>query len=160
MADKKADAGELKVLARNKRVRHDYHVERTLEAGIALRGSEVKSIRDARVTMSDAYAGPHNGELWLHQLQINEWPFAHHFQHEPKRDRKLLVHRREMEDLIDASQAKGYTLLPLELYLKRGKVKVLLGVCKGKQQHDKREASKERDAQREMDRAMRSARKR
>ncbi len=143
-----------KVLVRNKKARHDYLVEKTIEAGIQLRGSEVKSLRDSKASISDAYAIERNGELWLLQLQINEYAWAHHFQHEPKRDRKLLLHKAEIEELGDAVQAKGYTLLPLELYLKQGRVKVLLGLCKGKQLHDKREAEKERTAKREMDRAV------
>jgi SsrA-binding protein len=149
MAEKKP-TDDIKVLVRNKKARHDFHVEKTIEAGIQLRGSEVKSLRDAHATISDAYAIERNGELWLLQLQINEYPWANYFQHEPKRERKLLLHKREIEDLGGAVQAKGYTLLPLELYLKNGKVKVLLGLCRGKQQHDKREASKERTAKREI----------
>ena len=151
MSDKKAP-DDIKVLVRNKKARHDYTVEQTIEAGIQLRGSEVKSLREAHASISDAYAMARNGELWLMQLQINEYAWAHHFQHEPKRERKLLLHRREIDDLADAVNAKGYTLLPLEIYLKKGKVKILLGLCKGKQQHDKRESEKERTAKREMDR--------
>lgn len=154
MADKKAPADDIKVLVRNKKARHDYTVEKTIEAGIQLRGSEVKSLRAAQASISDAYAMERNGELWLMQLQINEYAWAHHFQHDPKRERKLLLHRNEIDDLGDAVHAKGYTLLPLEIYLKKGKVKILLGLCKGKQQHDKREAEKERTAKREMDREM------
>ncbi len=151
MADKKVP-DDIKVLVRNKKARHDYTVEKTIEAGIQLRGSEVKSLRNAQASISDAYAMSRNGEMWLMQLQINEYAWAHHFGHDPKRERKLLLHKNEIDDLADAVQAKGYTLLPLEIYLKRGKVKVLLGLCKGKQLHDKREAEKERTAKREMDR--------
>ena len=151
MAEKKSP-DDVTVLVRNKKARHDYHVERTIEAGIQLRGSEVKSLRDAKASISDAYATVKNGEMWLMQLQISEYAWAHYDQHDPKRERKLLLHRREIETLGDAVQAKGYTLLPLELYLKRGKVKVLLGLCKGKRVHDKREAEKERTAKREIDR--------
>ena len=146
---------EVKVLVRNKRARHDYFVEQTVEAGIELAGSEVKSLRDASAAMSDAYANVENGQMYLLQLQINEWPFANYFQHEPKRKRRLLLHKRKIEEFGAAVQMEGYTLLPLEIYVKRGKVKVLLGLCKGKKQHDKRESEKTRDAKREIERALR-----
>ena len=146
---------EVRVLLRNKRARHDYHVEQTIEAGIELTGSEVKSLRDAKASMSDAYAQEENGQMYLLQLQINEWPYANYFQHEPKRKRRLLLHKKEIEEFGNAVQADGYTLLPLEVYFKRGKVKVQLGLCKGKKLYDKRESAKEHDARREIDRAMR-----
>ena len=151
-ADKKHE--DVKVLVRNKRARHDYFVEETLETGIELRGSEVKSLRDAHATMSDAYATVKDGQLYLLQLQINEYPWANAFQHVPKRDRRLLAHKKEIAELGDAVQAKGYTLLPLEIYLKKGKIKVLLGLCKGKQQHDKRQTERERTAKREVEREL------
>ena len=149
---------DVKVILRNKKARHDYHVERTLEAGIELRGSEVKSLRDGAASMSDAYATVKNGQMYLMQLQINEYPFAHYFQHEPKRERRLLLHKAEIEELGHASQAQGYTLLPLEVYVKKGRVKVELGLCKGKQQRDKRASDRERDDKREIARAMRGRR--
>jgi SsrA-binding protein len=155
--DKKPD--EVKVLVRNKKARHEYFVERTIEAGIELRGSEVKSLRDGRASMSDAYALARDGQMYLVQLQINEWPFANYFQHDPKRERRLLLHKREIDELGNAVQAKGYTLLPLELYLKGGRVKVQLGLCKGKQLHDKRATERERDAKREIAREMASRRR-
>jgi SsrA-binding protein len=149
-----AKEDEVKVLVRNRRARHEYTVEQTVEAGIALRGSEVKSLRDAQVSVSDAYATVKNGEMWLLSLQINEYPQANRWNHEPKRDRRLLLHKKEIEQLGRAVDEKGYTLLPLELYLKRGRVKVLLGLCKGKQLHDKRQAARERDSRREIDREL------
>lgn len=152
-------ADAVQVLVRNKRARHDYLVERTIEAGIELRGSEVKSLREAHASISDAYAAVEHGQMFLLQLQINEYAHAHYFQHEPKRKRRLLLHRREIDELGEDVHARGYTLLPLELYLKKGRVKVLLGLCKGKQQHDKRQAERERDAQREMDQALRRSRR-
>ncbi len=145
---------EVKVILRNRRARHEYHVDDTIEAGIELRGSEVKSLRDSQASVSDAWAAVKNGEMWLHSLQINEYPQANRYNHEPKRDRRLLLHKKEIEKYGRAVEEKGYTLLPLELYLKKGRVKVLLGLCKGKQQHDKRQASRERDSQREIDREM------
>jgi SsrA-binding protein len=142
------------VLLRNKKARHDYRVERTIEAGIELRGSEVKSIRDGRAGLSDAYATVERGQMYLLQMRIDEYPFAFHFQHEPKRQRRLLLHRSEIDDLGHAVQAQGYTLLPLEVYVKNGRIKVMLGLCKGKQLHDKRASERERDARREVERAL------
>ncbi len=147
-----------KVLLRNKRARHDYFVEWSVEAGVVLQGSEVKSLREAKATMSDAYAMVRHGEAWLVNLQINEYAWANYFNHAPKRDRKLLLHRKEIEKLDEASMREGYTLLPLEVYLRGGRIKVEIGVCKGKKQHDKREDQKRKDAQREVAAAMRSRR--
>jgi SsrA-binding protein len=144
-----------KVLLRNKKARHDYFVEWTVEAGVALQGSEVKSLREARAVMSDAYAMVRNGEAWLVNMQVTEYPWANRWNHEPKRDRKLLLHRREIEKLDEASSQEGYTILPLEVYLKNGRIKVELGVCKGKKQYDKRQDQKRKDAQREVEAALR-----
>ncbi len=149
---------EQKVLLRNKKARHDYHVEDTLEAGVVLLGSEVKSLREARAVMTDAYVFIKNGEAFLSQLQITEYPWANRWNHEPKRDRKLLMHRREIAKLEEASARDGYTLLPLEIYLKKGRIKVMVGVCKGKKLHDKRATEKLRTAKREMDAAIRRSR--
>lgn len=141
----KADGGN-KVLLRNKRARHDYFIEDTLEAGIALLGSEVKSLRAGRAELGDAYATVTNGEAFLQQMQISEYAFANRFGHAPKRIRKLLLHKKEIERLDESVHRAGYTLLPLEVYLKQGKIKVLLGLGKGKRQYDKREDQKEREA--------------
>ncbi|HZU82269.1 MAG TPA: SsrA-binding protein SmpB [Polyangiaceae bacterium] len=149
-----AEADGHKVLLRNKKARHEYFVEQTFEAGIELRGSEVKSLRDAAASLSDAYALVRDGQMYLVQMQINEYPFANRYNHDPKRDRRLLLHKREIAELGSAVQEKGYTLLPLELYLKQGRVKVLLGLCKGKQLHDKRQTERERTAKREIDREL------
>jgi SsrA-binding protein len=146
---------DVKVLLRNKKARHDYFVESTLEAGISLQGSEVKSLRETKAVMSDAYAMVKNSEAWLINLQIAEYPWANRWNHVPKRDRKLLLHRREIDKLEVASAQAGYTLLPLEIYLKQGKIKVLLGVCKGKRQYDKRQDQKKKDAAREVQAALR-----
>jgi SsrA-binding protein len=146
---------DVKVLLRNKKARHDYFVEWTVEAGVSLQGSEVKSLREAKAVMSDAYAMVRNGEAWLVNLQVTEYPWANRWNHVPKRDRKLLLHRREIEKLDAATAQQGYTILPLEVYLKKGRIKVLLGVCKGKRQYDKRQEQKRKDAARDVEAALR-----
>jgi SsrA-binding protein len=146
---KEKDGGN-KVLLRNKRARHEYFIEETIEAGIVLMGSEVKSLRAGRAELTDAYAAVVGNEAFLNQMQISEYAFANQFGHAPKRVRKLLLHRKEIQKLNDAVHRAGYTLLPLEVYLKAGKIKVLLGVAKGKQQHDKRQDQREREAKVDM----------
>jgi SsrA-binding protein len=143
-----------KILLRNKKARHDYFVESTVEAGMVLQGSEVKSLREAKGVIGDAYATVKNGEAWLINMQITEYPWANRWNHEPKRDRKLLMHRREIDKLDEAVAQQGYTALPLEVYLKDGKLKVLIGVCRGKKQHDKRQDQKRREADREVQAAL------
>lgn len=154
-ADAKTKGEDVKILLRNKKARHDFFVEWTVEAGVVLQGSEVKSLRDARAVMSDAYAMVRNNEAWLINLQISEYPWANHWNHAPKRERKLLLHRKEIGKLEEAAAQQGYTILPLEVYLKDGRIKILLGVCKGKKLYDKRQDQKKRDAQRDVDAAMR-----
>jgi SsrA-binding protein len=149
-----ATKDDVKVLLRNKKARHDYFVEETMEAGVALLGSEVKSLREARAVMSDAYAAVRNGEAWLINMQITEYPWANRWNHEPKRDRKLLLHRREIAKLDEATGEKGMTALPLEVYLKAGRIKVLIGICRGKKQYDKRHEARRRDAEREVEAAL------
>src|SRR3954447_10341478 len=150
---------DTKVLARNRKARHDYQVEETLEAGAVLAGSEVKSIRDGKVTLLDAFADISNGEAWLHQVDIGVYAFAHGRNHEPRRKRKLLLHRREIDRLVGKIRKKSYTLVPLSLYEKKGRVKAELALVHGKQSWDKREDSKKRESQREIDRAMASRRR-
>jgi SsrA-binding protein len=145
---------ETKVLAKNRKARHLYHVDETVEAGIVLAGSEVKSIRDGKVTMVDAFAEIEKGEAWLHQVDIGVYPHAHGRNHEPRRRRKLLLHRREIDRLEGKIRDKGYTLVPLSLYEKQGRVKAELALAHGKQEWDKRDDSKKRESQREIDRAM------
>jgi len=147
------------VLARNRRARHEYHVDEVIEAGIVLAGSEVKSIRDGKVTLVDAFADIDRGELWLHQVDIGVYAFSHGRNHDPRRKRKLLLHRRELDRLSGKMSEKGYTLDPLSLYEKRGHVKAELALVHGKQQWDKREDSKKRESQREIDRMMASRRR-
>lgn len=153
-AGKKGRSDENKVLARNRKARHEYAIDEALEAGLALVGSEVKSIRDGRIVLTDAYATIEGGEAWLHQLDIGVYAFAHARNHDPRRKRKLLLHRREIERLDMKVRDKGYTLIPLSLYEKQGRVKVELALVHGKQEWDRREDVKKREAQREIDRGM------
>src|SRR4051812_14612996 len=148
--------GHTKLITNNRRARFDYHVESKLECGIALTGTEVKSLREGSAQMSDAYALGKGGELFLHNLQIPHYkPAGPLLNHDPKRARKLLLHRREIDRLQEAQQKAGYALIPLSMYFKDGRVKVELGVCKGKTGVDKRDDIAEREAKREMDRARR-----
>ena len=142
--------GGVKVLARNKKARHEYFIEETIEAGMVLMGSEVKSLRASRCEVGDAYASVENGEAFLQDMQISEYTFANRFGHAPKRPRKLLLHKAEIERLADAVKRAGMTGVPLEVYLKDGKIKVLLGIAKGKKHFDKREDERERTAKAEV----------
>jgi len=145
---------EIKVLLRNKRARHDYFIEHSLEAGLVLTGSEVKSLREAKAVMSDAYVMVRKGEAWLINLQVQEYAWANRFNHLPKRDRKLLLHRREIEKIDAATAEQGMTALPLEIYLKNGRIKVLVGICKGKKEYDKRHEERRKQADREVKAAL------
>ena len=156
---KSGDAGETKILARNRKARHEYSIDETVEAGVVLAGSEVKSIRDGKVTLVDAFGQIENGEAWLHQMDVGVYVFAHARNHEPRRRRKLLLHRREIDRLVGKIREKGYTLVPLSLYEKQGRVKVEMALVHGKQQHDRRDDVRKREAQREIDRAMSSRRR-
>jgi len=149
----------IKVVATNRKATHDFEVHERLEAGIVLVGSEVKSLRDAKVTLTDGWAHIERGEAWLEGMSINEYPWANRFNHETKRKRKLLLHRDEIKKLADKTKLRGFTLIPLSIYFKNGKVKVELGLVTHKKQHDKREDKKKQDAQREIDRATASARR-
>jgi SsrA-binding protein len=139
----------------NRRAFHDYHVDDRFEAGIALVGSEVKSLRDGRANLSDAYARFIGNELYLIGAHVSPYGPASLFGHEPKRDRKLLMHRRELDRIAGKVNEKGLTLVPLRLYWKGGRAKVEIALARGKRQYDKRQAIKERDERREMDRARR-----
>ena len=143
-----------KVLLRNSRARHDYFIEDTIEAGLVLVGSEVKSLRDGKASLGEAYAKVEAGEAFLLDMQVSEWAFANRFNHTPRRPRKLLLHKAEIKKLDEATSLKGYTLLALEVYLLHGKIKVLIGLGKGKKQFDKREDQKEKDAKLDMKRAL------
>ena len=145
----------VKILGKNRKAFHNYHVEERLECGIVLQGTEVKSLRQAHFNFSDAYARIRASELWLFGLHINPFAQGNMFNHEPDRERKLLVNRVELEKLQKKTEEKGFTLIPLSLYLKAGKVKVELGLCKGKKNYDKREDIKQKDLKRETDREIR-----
>ncbi len=146
-------AERIKRIASNRRARRNYQVVDTVEAGISLLGSEVKSLREGRLDLKDSYALVRSGEAYLVGAYIGPYEFARDGGHEPERDRKLLLHRREIDRISGQVAEKGLTLIPLEVYFKDGKVKVELGLAKGKTTYDKRETLKERDHEREMDRA-------
>ena len=152
-AKKKPDGSN--VVCRNKKARFSYEIEDTLEAGMALTGSEVKSLRMGKANLKDSYATIKNGELWLVNCHISEYPFASIGNHDPERRRKLLVTKRQLKRLTGKIQERGLTLVPLKIYFKAGWAKVQLGLGRGKKLHDKRETIKRRDQQREADRAMR-----
>ena len=144
----------IKIVVRNKKAYHEYQIEEKFEAGISLRGTEVKSIRDGKVNLGDAYARHRNGSISLLNMHVAPWDTANDYdQHEPTRPRLLLLHRREIRKLVHQLDAKGYTLLPLSLYFRNGKLKVELGLAKGKNFRDKRQSTLKRDADREMERA-------
>jgi SsrA-binding protein len=144
---------EIKVLARNKKAFHDYQISDRYEAGLSLVGSEVKSLREARCTLTDGFVEIRGGEAWLVGVQINEYPWANQFNHEPRRRRKLLLHKSEIRKLGVKTEQRGFTIVPLAIYLKNGKIKAELALATGKRHYEKREATKEADARREMDQA-------
>ncbi len=144
-----------KAVARNRRARYEYHIEETYEAGLALTGTEVKSLRAGRASIGEAYARVENGEVWLYHVHIPPYEAGSIFNHDPLRKRKLLLHRNEIRRLSGRVQQKGYTLVPLRLYFKRGMAKVELAVARGKRQYDKRVAIETREVQRRIEKAIR-----
>ena len=152
-------AERVKVVSSNRRARRNYTIVETVEAGFALLGSEVKALRDGRLDLKDSFAAVRNGEIYLVGAYIGPYEFARDGGHEPERERKLLLHRREIDRLGGQIAEKGLTLIPLQVYFKDGKAKVELGLAKGKTTYDKRETIKERDHEREMDRAAARARR-
>lgn len=148
---------EIKVVAQNKKARHDYFIEQTFETGIVLSGTEVKSIRQGKVNLKDSYAAIENGEVILNGMHISPYEQGNIFNRDPLRDRKLLLHRYEINKLIGYTQQKGMSLVPLQVYFKRGKVKIELGLGKGKKLYDKREDIAEKDAKREIDRKLKES---
>lgn len=156
---RKSPAEANKVLARNRKARHTYAIDETCEAGLALVGSEVKSIRDGKVTLVDAYGLIERNEAWLCELDIAVYGFAHARNHDPRRRRKLLLHRTEIDRLAGKVREKGLTLVPLSLYEKQGRVKVELALVHGKQEWDRRDDVRKREDQRDIDRAMKSRRR-
>jgi SsrA-binding protein len=156
---KKDSRDGVRVLVRNRRAAHDYELLETVEAGMVLLGSEVKSLRDGRATLGDGHVVFRNSEAWLVGVKIREYPWANVFNHDPERERKLLLHKRELRRLQTKCEQRGHTLVPIAIYLKDGKMKVELALAVGKKQFEKRDAKREADAKREIDRAMKSARR-
>jgi SsrA-binding protein len=155
----KAGSARPAVIASNRRARHEYEVLDTFEAGIALLGPEVKSLRQGRANLADSYASVRRGEIFLHNLHISPYEQAGRENPEPTRDRKLLLHRREIHRLQGEVAERGLTLVPLSLYWKEGRAKVELALVRGRRRHDKREAIRRREQEREMDRAVRGRRR-
>lgn len=144
-------------LAENRKARHDYFIEETMEAGLALVGTEVKSIRGGKCNLKDSYADIESGEILIKQMHVSPYEQGNIFNVDPMRNRKLLLHKEEIFRLQGLVQRDGYTLIPLSLYLKNGRVKVALGVCKGKKNYDKRDSMLEKAAKRDMDRAIKNS---
>jgi SsrA-binding protein len=147
-----------KVIARNRRARHDYDIQDVLEAGLVLTGTEVKSLRAGRASLADGFGQVTDHEAWLHNVHIPEYALGTWTNHDPRRTRKLLLHRKEIDRLAAATAERGLTLVPLSLYFKDGKAKVELGLGRGKRSYDKRQDLARRDAAREIDRALRRRR--
>lgn len=144
----------VKIIATNRKARHDYHIDDTFEAGMTLTGTEIKSIRAGRVSLRDSFAVVKEGELWLMNAHIAPYDQGTYANHEPRRPRKLLMHRREINRIAGQLQEKGFTLVPLRLYLKNNLAKVELGLARGKKQYDKRAALRQKETRREIDRAV------
>lgn len=150
---------EGKLIAQNRKASHDYFIEDTYEAGIVLKGTEIKSIRAGRVNLKDAYARIENGEVFLHNMHISPYEQGNRYNHDPLRTRKLLLHRKQINKLIGDTKEQGYTLVPLKIYLQNGFAKLLIGLGKGKKQYDKREDLKRKEAKRDIERAFRERQK-
>jgi SsrA-binding protein len=149
-------ADSIKIIVNNRKARRDYEILNTYEAGLQLRGTEVKALREGRANLKDSYARIEGNEAFLHKIHISEYAHGNQFNHEPERKRKLLLHRYEIERLRGQTEEKGLTLIPLKLYFKRGKAKVEIGVARGKRQFDKRRDIARRDAQREIEYALKA----
>lgn len=149
-----------KLIADNRKAFHDYHILETFEAGVALLGTEVKAIREGRVNLRDSYAKAEGGEIWVYNIHISPYSHRGYADHEPTRRRKLLLHAQEIRKLIGKTTERGMTLVPTRLYFKKGRVKLALGLAKGKQVHDKRETIKRREAERETRAAIKERRSR
>ena len=148
------DGEPIKSIAKNKKAHFDYSIEETIECGIALQGTEIKSVRDGRISFPDSFAEIIRNEVWLTNFHISGYVYSSIFNHDPDRPKKLLLQKDEIKRLTRKTEEKGYTLIPLEFYLKRGRIKVMLGICKGKKQFDKRADIKERDIKRDMQREL------
>lgn len=150
----KTPADHVKSIATNRKASHDFHIHERIEAGIVLVGSEVKSLREAKVTIADGWVEIRKGQAYVHGIQINEYAQANRWQHDVQRVRKLLLHKHEIDKLATKTLVKGYTLIPIQLYFKGARAKVELALVTHKKQHDKRESKREADDKREMDRAI------
>src|SRR5690606_34279901 len=148
--------GSGKVLAQNRKASHDYSIIDTIEAGIVLKGTEIKSIRAGRINLKDGYATIRNGEIFLQNVHISPYEQGNVFNHDPVRTRKLLMNKKQIARLVGETKSSGYTLIPLKVYIKDGYAKVLIGLGKGKKKYDKREDLKRKDQKREIDRAMKA----
>ena len=148
------DKDSIKVLARNREAYHEYFVEEEMEAGIELKGTEVKSVRAGTLNLKDAWCGIKDGEMILNQMHISPYDHGNRFNPDPRRPRRLLMHRREIMRLFGKVKQDGYSLIPLSVYLKGSRVKVKVGLCKGKKLYDKRQSAAEKDAKRQIERAM------
>lgn len=144
-----------KAIATNKKAYHDYYVEKTYECGIVLTGTEIKSIRRGKVQLRDSYGKIRKGEVYIWNMHIAIYDEGNIFNHEPTQTRKLLLHKKEIKELMDAINLQGYTLIPTKLYLKNGRAKIQLGIAKGKKNYDKRDVERQKDAKRQVDRALR-----
>ena len=142
----------IKLIAENRKARHEYFIEERYEAGLVLLGTEVKSLRQGRANLKDSYAKFRKGELYVHQLHISPYSFAYYDNHDPLRTRKVLLHNHELRQLTSKLNERGFALIPLRLYFREGKVKVELALAKGKRQYDKRQTIRDRDEKRELDR--------
>lgn len=149
--------GEGKLIAQNKKARHDYTIIDTIEAGIVLQGTEIKSIRNSRINLKDGFARIRNGEIWLYNVHISPYEQGNIFNHDPLRNRKLLMHKKQIARLAGETKNTGVTLIPLKVYIKDGYAKVLIGLAKGKKQYDKREALKRKDIDRQISQTMKHA---
>ncbi|GEL14677.1 SsrA-binding protein SmpB [Pediococcus cellicola] len=150
----KAKQKQTSALAQNKKARHDYSILKTYEAGMVLTGTEIKSVRASRINLKDGYVQIRNGEAILMNIHISEYLEGNQFNHDPLRNRKLLLHKKQIAELAEQTQNKGITIVPLKVYLKHGFAKVLIGVAKGKHEYDKRETIKRRDQEREIAKAV------
>lgn len=145
-----------KVLAQNKKSSHDYFIEDTMEAGLVLQGTEIKSIRNGRVQLKDAFIRIRNNEAWISNMHISPYEQGNRFNHDPLRVRKLLLHKKQISELIGKTKRDGYTIVPLKMYVKNGYAKVLIGLGKGKKDYDKRSDMKKKEAKREIERAFKA----
>ena len=150
-----AEKEEIRYVVRNRKARHDYFIDDRFEAGLVLKGTEVKALRMGRCNLKDAYARIQKGEVFLHQMHIGEYPFAYYGNHGPLRPRKLLLHKQEIKRLYGKVNEKGLALIPLRVHFKNGKAKVALGLARGKRKYDKRDAIRRRDEKRDLDRQRR-----